>query len=80
VREFVLVVIEIFELAVLQPGQQDWNFVGVQLANGLGFLPSVFSLHRLINIVLQSTDQILNLTSPLDISPNMYASTGLIEH
>lgn len=47
----VLVVVELFQLALLDAVQQDGHLVRVELADHLGLLATVLSLHQSIIII-----------------------------
>ena len=42
---WVLVVVKFFELALFYPVYEDWDLVGVELADHLGLFTTVFALH-----------------------------------
>lgn len=52
---WVLVVIEFFQLALLYTVYEDWDLVGVELADHLGLFTAVFALH-LFYIVMRYFD------------------------
>lgn len=49
--EEVLVVVELFQSALLDPVEQDGHLVRVELADHLGLLAAVLSLHQSIIII-----------------------------
>jgi hypothetical protein len=52
VRGGVLVVVELFQLALLHAVEQDWDFIGVELPDHLRLLPAVL-LHAIFIIVTE---------------------------
>ena len=65
----VLVVVELFQLALLDTVYEDWDLVGVELTDPLGPFTPVVALHSL-NIIMGYFDMQATVLSGMMISEN----------